>query len=87
MKIDFSKGIFTGEYRVRFDGRAGWAKRWILSNLDVSVNKRRQQGGSIMMIWDGSVKQTVTEPFQVNEGVKMNSAKYCYFMDKTFFVW
>ena len=33
------------------------------------------------------VGQTIVGPFNVYEGVKLNSANYCDFMDKTFFAW
>ena len=38
-------------------------------------------------MWAGIVDQTFTGLFQVNEGVKLNSANYCDFMDKIFFAW
>ena len=33
-----------------FDGPDGWVMEWILSNLDVPMIKRRQQGGGSVMI-------------------------------------
>ena len=39
-----------GESHVIFDGPDGWAKGWILSNSDMLVAKRKQQGGSSVMI-------------------------------------
>ena len=83
----FSKAIFTDKSWVTFDGTDGWTKRWILLYLDVPVVKGRQQGYDSVMIWAGNVDQTIIEPFKVNEGVKMNNANYCNFMDKTLFEW
>ena len=39
------------------------------------------------MIWAGSVDQTITEPFKVDEGVKVNRTNYYDFIAKTFFGW
>lgn len=83
MKIDCSKVIFTDESRVTFDG----PDRWILSNLDMSVAKRRQQRGSSFIIQAGIVDQTIIGPFKVDEGVKLNSDNYCDFIKKIFFAW
>ena len=41
----------------------------------------------VVMIWAGIVDQTIIRPFKFDEGVKLNSANYCDFMDKTFFAW
>ena len=48
------------------------------------AKKRLQRDGSVM-IWAGIIDQTNIEPFKVNKGVKLNSANYRNFMDKTFF--
>ena len=64
----------------KFDRADRWAKGWILSNLDVPVPKRRQQKGCSVMI----INQTINRPFKV---VKLNSANYCNFIDKTLFAW
>ena len=70
---------------VTFDGPDGWAKRWISSNLDMIVAKRKQQEGGCVMICNEIVNQTIFEPFEVDKRDKMNRANYCDFMDKTFF--
>ena len=38
-----------------------------------------------MIIWAGIVDETIIRPFKVDEGVKLNSANCCDFMDKTIF--
>ena len=86
MKIDFSKVIFMDESQVTFDGPNGWAKRWILSNSDVPVAKRIQQGGN-SVIWAGIVDQPITGPFNVDAVIKLNSVNSCIFIDKTFIAW
>lgn len=87
MKIDFSTVIFTDKSQEIFDGPDEWAKGWILSDKDMSVAKRRQQGVSCLMIWVEIVDQSIIGPFKVDEAVKLNSASYCDFMNKTFFSW
>ena len=61
-----------------------WAKGRVLSNSGVSVAKRSQQSDSVI-IWGVIVDQTIIGLFEVDEGVKLNSANNCDFMDKTFF--
>lgn len=59
-----------------------WVKGWILSNVDMSsANKRQQGGGRSMMIWVGTVEQTIIEPFEDDEGAKLNSVNYCDFFE------
>lgn len=48
------------------NGLDGWAKGWILSDVDVPVSKRTQQGGC-NMVSPGIVDQTVIETFKVHE--------------------
>ena len=73
------------ESQATFNETDRWAERWILSNLEVPVAKRRQQGGVNVMIRVGIVIWTISGPFKVDEAVKLNSANYWDFMDKTFF--
>ena len=83
MKIYFSKVIFSEESQATFDGPDEWIKEWILSYSDVSVVKRRRQGGSSTMIWARIVLPNI-EPFKVDEGIKLKNANYCDFKNKTF---
>ena len=39
------------------------------------------------MIWAGIVDRTIIGPFKIDEGVKINSASYCAFLEMTFFRW
>lgn len=82
MEIDFFKEIFADEFRASV-----WAKWWLLSDADVPVSKIKQQGGGSVEICAVIVDQTIMEPFKVDEWFKLNSAKYCNFMDQTFFEW
>ena len=72
MKIDFSQMIFMDESRMTFDGPDVWTKRWIFSNSDVAVANGKQQRGGSVMIWLRIINQTVTGPFKIDEGVKLN---------------
>ena len=51
------------------------------------VAKRRQQKNVSVMVWAGIVDQTIIGSFKVNEGVKLDSANYCDFRDKSCFAW
>ena len=83
MKIDFSKIIFMNEFRVTLDAPDGWVKRWIWSNLDVPVAKRRfHESGRYWYGLELSVK-----PFKADERVKLNSTDCSDFMGKTFLAW
>ncbi len=39
------------------------------------------------MIWAGIVDQTIVGLSKIDEGVKLNYANYCNFIDKNFFAW
>ena len=41
----------------------------VLSNSDVPVVKRRQQGGDRVRIWTEMINETITGPFKTDEGV------------------
>ena len=81
----YFKASKLGQSRVTFDGPAGWSKEWMLFISDVCVSKRRQQGDGCEMIRAGIVNQTITEPYKVNEGIKLNRANYCDLTENIFF--
>ena len=54
---------------------------------ELPVAKRRQQEGSSVMIRTGIANQMIIGPVKVDKEIKLNSANYCNFIDKTFFVW
>lgn len=74
MKIDFSTVIFTDKSQETFDRPDVWPKGWILSDSDMPVAKRRQEGVSSVMIWVEIIDQRIIGPFKVDETVKLNSA-------------
>ena len=67
-----------------FDGADGWAKGSILSQSDMCVAERRQQRNGSVIIWAETVNQTIIGLLSVDAGVKLNSANYYDFMNKTF---
>ena len=67
--------------------REKYGSWWILTNSEVPAAKREVQGVGHVMIWAGVFNQTISGLFKVNEGVKLNSANYCNFIDKTFLEW
>ena len=81
MKTDFYREIFTDESRLTFNG----SNEWVLSNLDMTVAKTRQQGDGRVMLWAELVGQNSIGPYRVDEGVKLNRANFSDFIDETFF--
>ena len=61
--------------------------KWSNNGEEAPRRMKRQQGGGGVMIWAGIVDRTIIGPFRVDEGVKLNSASYCEFLEKTFFHW
>ena len=53
---------------------------------EAPISMKWQQGGG-GVIWAGMVDRTIIGPFRVDEGVKLNSASYCEFLEKTFIYW
>ena len=87
MKTDFQKVLFTDECRASLDGPDGWARGWVLEDRPVPSRFCRQQGGGGVMFWAAIIKDTLIGPFRVPEGVKINAASYCNFLEETFFSW
>lgn len=46
----------------------GWVKGCILSNVDTSAANKSQQGSGSVMIWIGTLEQTIIEPFEDDGG-------------------
>uniref|UniRef100_A0A3B4FRD4 Tc1-like transposase DDE domain-containing protein n=1 Tax=Pundamilia nyererei TaxID=303518 RepID=A0A3B4FRD4_9CICH len=70
---------------VSLDGPDGWARGWIGKGQRAPVRLRRQQGGGGVLVWAGIIKDELVGPFQVEDGVKLNSQSYCQFLEDTFF--
>ena len=87
MKTDFQKVLFTDECRASLDGPDGWARGWVLDERPLPSRLRRQQGGGGVMFWAAIIKDTLIGPFRVPEGVKINAASYCDFLEENFFRW
>lgn len=87
VKTNFSNVIFTDESRVTLDGPDGWSRGWVLNGRQSSYRIKRQQMGGGVMIWAGIIGEEIIGPYKVEEGVKMNSANYCAFLEKNFLPW
>lgn len=87
LKADFSKVIFTDECRANLDGPDGWASGWISSGHAAPSRLRRQQGGGGVMFWAAIVDDELVGPFQVQDGVKVNSEGYCTVLTINFLPW
>ncbi|XP_070404420.1 transposable element Tc3 transposase [Nothobranchius furzeri] len=85
LKTDFSKVLWTDEMRVSLDGPDGWARGWIGKGQGAPVRLRRQQDGGGVLVWAGIIKDELVGPFQVEDGVELNSQSYCQFLEDTFF--
>ena len=60
---------------------------WSNNGEEAPRRMKRQQGGGGVMICAAIVDRTIIGPFKVNEGVKLNSASYCQFLEKTSLHW
>lgn len=87
MKTDFQTVIWTDEARATLDGPDGWRRGWLLKKASPRLRYRRQQGGGGVMIWAGIIGDEIVGPFLVPDGLKMNSANYCTFLDENFMPW
>lgn len=82
MKTNFNNVMFTDESRISLDGPDGWRRGWIWKDGQKCESIKRQQGGGGIMIWAGIVHNKLVGPFRVPEGVKLNSANYCAFLEE-----
>ena len=48
---------------------------------------RRQQGGGGVMFWAGIIGDVLIGPVKVQEGVKLDSKRYCEFIDSALSDW
>ncbi|CAL4132249.1 unnamed protein product, partial [Meganyctiphanes norvegica] len=87
MKLDFSNVIFTDECRATLDGPDGWRQGCATDKQSVPVLKRHQQGGYGVMFWAAIVGDHLVGPYDVAEGVKINSEIYSQFLDDNLFEW
>ena len=78
MKIDLSKVIFTDKSQVTFHGPDS---RFHPIQMCLWLKEGNKE---VLMWWTRIVDQAIIEPFQVDKGVKLSSANYFNFMDKSF---
>ena len=87
LKLDFSKVIFTDECRATLDGPDGWTRGWVQNGTNPQERLRRQQGGGGVMFWAAIIGDQLIGPVKVEDGVKINSAGYCTFLEANFLPW
>ena len=78
--------------RVSLDGADGWARGWITNGHRAPLPVRHQQGGGgvlvlywQVLVWAAIIKDELVGPFQVEDGLKINSQTCCQFVEDTFF--
>ncbi|CAJ0951401.1 unnamed protein product [Ranitomeya imitator] len=82
---DMAKVLWTDEMTVILDLPDGWARGRISKGQRAPLRLRRQQGGGGVLVWAGFNKDELVGPFQVEDGVKLNSQTYCQFLEDNFF--
>ena len=82
-KLDFSKVVWSDEMRVTLDCPDGCSRGWIIIDHEAPVRLRRQHGGGLM-VWAAIFNDQLIGPFRIPDGVKINSAYYCQFLNDNF---
>ena len=79
--------LFTDECRATLDGPDGWSKGWVFGDDPSQMRLRRQQGGGGVMFLAGIIGDVLIGPVNVQEGVKLDSKRYCEFIDSALSDW
>ena len=58
----------------------GLNKRWRFNGGNSAMETRRQQSGSVVMIWSGMIGNELIGPFRVPKELKLSSDTYCSFL-------
>ena len=69
------------------DGPDGWSKGWVFADDPSQMRLLRQQGGGGMMFWAGIIVDVLIGSVKVQEGVKLDSKRYCEFIDSALSDW
>ncbi len=85
LKTVFSKVLFTDEYRANIDGLDSWASGWVLNNQSVGTHMRHQQAVGGVMFLASIIGDKVIGPYNLTQGVKLNSYGYCTLLNEAFF--
>ena len=81
---NFTKVIFTDEYRATLDGPDGMSRGWLINKSASPMRLRRQQGRGGVMFWAAIYDDHIIAPFCVEDGVKMTSQVYIDLLKEKF---
>ena len=73
--------------RATLDGSDGWSRGWVAHGRAAPTWFKRQQGGDGVMISTGIIGKELVGPFEVEDGVKVDSAGYTQFLEKNLMPW
>lgn len=71
--------------KVILDGPDVWAYGRVTNGYRVPVQTRLQQGGGGVLLWAGITNDELDGPFQVEDGLKINSQTCDQFLEDTFY--
>ena len=63
MMMNMKTVLPTDESRASPDDPDGITKGWVFNGNNCAMGIQRQQGGSVVMIWGGMIRNEVTDPF------------------------
>ena len=64
-----------------------WWKSWDENVQKRHIHFRRQQGGEVVMIWTGIIKNEFISPVWLPDEVKLSSAAYCQLLESASVLW
>lgn len=70
---------------VTLDRPDGCARGWLTNGHRAPARGRCQQGGGDVVVWAAVINDELVGPFQVADGLKMNSRNYWQFLEDTLF--
>ena len=65
MMMNIKTVIFTYESRVSLNDTDSLIKGWVFNRDNYAIGIRRQQSGSVVMIWGGMIENELTSLFRI----------------------
>ena len=76
--------LFTDESKASPNNPDGLNEEWVFNGDNCAMGIRRQQSGSVVVIWGGIIANEVTAGFfPVPEELKLSTDMYCSFLKKS----